>query len=549
MSLARFTRFPNERGLGHALLVLAGLVQGPATIRANDIEVTNVTVETIGDSVSRVEFDITWANSWRTINAPGNRDAAWIFVKYLNAVTHTWEHAYLANGGHTTPFGVIDHLNGREVPGAAFDPVANRSVGVFLHRFGNGSGPFTAQGVRLVWDRGPYGIGQADIDSVKVFAIEMVYIPQGAYYLGSGGSELGHFYTYPDESSPYQVTSEAEIPIAAVPGALYYPDTLTDPNPNYHWGDQLGPIEVGFPKGFAPFYMMKHEVAQRDFVDFLNCLTRVQQSRHTGHPNNNALLAPGVTTVNNTYVMCNSGTSLGRQKIRCDEVVDPDAPVVFYCDGDGDGVGNEVDDGQWVACNYLHWRDLAAYLDWCGLRPMTELEFVKAGRGALQTPVPNEYVWGNTSAIPAGALANMDLINEQCPTTGANAVYNNLLTGPVRTGVFAAVGTDRAQAGAGYYGVLDLGGNVGELAVTIGFPNGRAFDGSLGDGGLDSLGLADEPTWPVTGYFSGIGVLGGAWILDNTYMRLSDRHTASHFTYTSRSGVNGGRGVRDAPVE
>ncbi|HMW97354.1 MAG TPA: hypothetical protein PJ983_08885, partial [Flavobacteriales bacterium] len=63
MSLARFTRFPNERGLGHALLVLAGLVQGPATIRANDIEVTNVTVETIGDSVSRVEFDITWANS------------------------------------------------------------------------------------------------------------------------------------------------------------------------------------------------------------------------------------------------------------------------------------------------------------------------------------------------------------------------------------------------------------------------------------------------------------------------------------------------------
>jgi formylglycine-generating enzyme required for sulfatase activity len=505
---------------------------GIVPVCANNIRVTNTSLSPAG----RVKFDISWENSWRTNSPPSNWDAAWVFVKFYDADSGYWRHAHLGND-HSVPSGVgVDA--GWVYPGFAASDT-NWVAGVFLYRTISiaGTDTLVATGVELDWEYAQDGTCYDAIDSVKVFAIEMAYVRQEAFYLGSGGAEEGHFYTYPTVSSTYLVNNEGEIPIGQADGSLYYPDSV---EANDHFGDYSGPVPAAFPKGYQDFYIMKYEIAQQDYVDFLNTLSRIQQNARTQTD-----LAPGVTSVVNRYVMRNNSVFSERQGIRCDAVIDAVEPVTFYCDMNTNGIGGEADDGQWVACNWLSWPDVMAYLDWCGLRPMTELEFVKAARGPV-SPVVEEYVWGTTVVAQAGpGILNEGAINETSGTSGANAVYGNLVGGGMRTGIFAADGTGRAQAGAGYYGAMDLSGDLWDRVVTLGRPLGRAFEGTLGNGQLNSSGNSDVRTWPPDSY-AGSGLLGGNWYQEAEYMRTSDRNTAAH-TPAGRSRVSGGRGVRNAP--
>ncbi|MEJ0031576.1 MAG: hypothetical protein WDO15_14905 [Bacteroidota bacterium] len=60
--------------------------------------------------------------------------------------------------------------------------------GVFIHRGGNGTGSINWQQVLLRWTYGADGILDACNVSVKVYAIETVYIPTAAFYIGDGGT-------------------------------------------------------------------------------------------------------------------------------------------------------------------------------------------------------------------------------------------------------------------------------------------------------------------------------------------------------------------------
>ena len=57
-------------------------------------------------------------------------------------------------------------------------------------------------------------------------------------------------------------------------------------------------------------------------------------------------------------------------------------PATVANNANPDKVYNNFDDGQSCAAYYLSWTDLAAYLDWACLSPMTEIQFEKACRGA-----------------------------------------------------------------------------------------------------------------------------------------------------------------------
>ncbi len=138
-----------------------------------------------------VQFDLSWENSWRTINA-NNWDAAWVFVKYRTSLTGPWLHANLNNTGHTAPTGSQIDL-GLLTPGTAFNATTNPVIGTFLSRSTDGTGTFSATGVQLRWNYGLQGLNYADIAEVRVFAIEMVYVPQGAFAAGSGGTETSAF--------------------------------------------------------------------------------------------------------------------------------------------------------------------------------------------------------------------------------------------------------------------------------------------------------------------------------------------------------------------
>ena len=495
-----------------ALLLFAG------SVAANNINVSNIRVTgqntTAGENnpanYTLVQFDLSWENSWRTSSAPNNWDAAWVFVKY-RVGSGDWQHAWLNNTGHSSGTGTSATIDaGLLTPGTAFHATTNPALGVFIYRSADGTGNFSITGAQLRWNYGANGVADNATVDVKVFAIEMVYVPAGNFYVGSGGTETSAFYMYPTTTNPYQITGEGAITVGTTDGNLYYPSST-------YGGDQSGPIPANFPKGYAAFYCQKYEISQQQYVDFLNTLTSAQAS--TRYPN--------ATT--NRHAITVSG-----------------------------GVYSTTN--PYVACNFLSWMDGAAYSDWAGLRPMTELEFEKACRG-LETPVANEYAWGTaTVAGNAYTLENDNATNEgiasNYSTSTGNASYDitdGSIDGPLRVGIFAANADNqgRITAGASYYGIMELSGNLWERAVTVGNATGRDFTGLHGNGALSTNGHANETAWPgltsgeVTGA-TGSGFRGGSWIFNAPYMRVSDRNVAAH-TNTNRNNNYGFRAVRVAP--
>jgi hypothetical protein len=178
---------------------------------------------------------------------------------------------------------------------------------------------------------------------------------------------------------------------------------------------------------------------------------------------------------------------------------------------------------------------------------MTELEYEKSCRGGNQTPVVGELPWGNTSA---SAQALKDLVNIGAAAELADDAAANIHTaseypfGPVRTGIFARGSSIRSGSGAGYYGNMDLGGNLWERVVTIGNNTGRAFSGNHGDGKITPSGEADVAGWPAA---AGTGWRGGAYNSSISTSATSSRASTSNGNNT-RDPAAGGRGVRTHPT-
>jgi formylglycine-generating enzyme required for sulfatase activity len=464
-------------------------------ISANNLIINNPSLQ--GQNKTQhyvlVKFDAKWDNSWRVTTGPSNWDAAWIFVKYRHQGQTTWHHATLnyvdgtgSGDGHIEPSGSNISSTDDNGSGGAY--------GVFLHASATLSqSNVTYSNISLRWNYGIDGLSDNDKVEVCVFGIEMVYVPQGSFYAGSGGSETGNFYSAPSTIDPYLIGSENSILVGTGTGEFNYTSC----------GDNLGPIPAAFPKGYKAFYCMKYEITQAQYAAFLNKLTSAQATAR----------APGATTLRHAI----SGS-----------------------------VGSYVTSFPFVACNFLSWADVAAYLDWSALRPMTELEFEKAARGDI-SPVANEYAWGSTSATGATGISNSALSNEKPSNSTANSCYNNApgVQGPLRAGCFGQGANTRSSTGSGYYGIMELSGNLFERTVTVGNSQGRDFTGLHGNGALDAFGDANVANWPGASAL-GMGFRGGCWKEPAALMRTSDRFYANN-SNGDRNGDYGGRGCRTAP--
>ncbi len=443
-----------------------------------------------------IKFDLSWDGSFSSVDKNNNPffDRAWVFVKYCDEseATPIWRHATLIKGG------AIDEYN------------ATTGVGISLDK----KGAFCKPGTNQIVYWNIEGVTSAHNFKIKVFAIEMVYVPTGAFYVGSGApaSDAGTFYTYPSTATPYQITDEAyEIAVGVKPGNLYYSLEVGSR------GDGLGPIPSTFPKGFQGFYMMKYELTQGQYKDFLNTLTRNQQTGRV------ASMTAGNYALAGTPTAANTNSALNyRNGIRVPLDASTTVPITFRCDYipfAEDGVYDGVADGQDIACNYVSWADLTAYADWAGLRPMTEFEFEKACRGPIY-PVGGEYAWG-TTAVSNGVYTISEWGKAaEGIATGYSTAAGNMSWGttneskgpPLRVGIFAANAnnTGRMTSGASYYGIMELSGNVYERPVTVGYSASREqFIGSHGDGSLDSNGLNDNADWPGANAY-GAGLRGGS---------------------------------------
>ncbi|MEI7501010.1 MAG: hypothetical protein WCK84_11255 [Bacteroidota bacterium] len=250
---------------------------------ANNIAVSNISLagHNAVNHFNMVKFDITWENSLRndiagTGNAvPYNWDAAWVFVKY-RIDSGIWQHAWLDSAGHINLSGSTI-ATGLLNPDQIFNTTSNPGLGVFIYRDANGTGTLAIAGVQLRWNYGANGVNDSATIDIRVYAIELVYVPQGGFYAGSGGTETSAFYKFPATTDPYQITSEDEITVGTETDNIFY-------NYSIYGGDQLGPIPAAFPKGYNAFYSMKYEISQQGYVDFLNSLTQTQANtrKYTG---------------------------------------------------------------------------------------------------------------------------------------------------------------------------------------------------------------------------------------------------------------------------
>ncbi len=524
-------------------LLFAACLLGALSGHANNIQIANsALVGNAGTSI-QVQFDLSWENSWRL--GSGRWDAAWVFVKYRTSLTGPWYHANVNNTGHVGAAGSQIDL-GLLTPGTAYNASTNPVVGVFVYRNAAGTGNLSLPGTQLQWNFAAQGLDISDIAQVQVFAIEMVYVPQGGFYVGSGGTEDGSFTDGAWTSGntlPFQISSENALTIAPTAGNLWGTSST-----GWSTIGGAGVLPATFPKGFNAFYCMKYEVTQQGYADFLNTLTYAQQV-------NRAATAP--TSAAGTGALVSTNLYRNGIDIRSPGLAGS-AAASYACNLNANTTYGEATDGKDIACNWLSWGDLTAYLDWSGLRPMTELEFEKACRGTI-APVPNEYPWGTTTINNStNILANAGAANEAIvfgySGTLGNAAYQQTIpndfgsnSGPVRVGIFAANAgnTGRVTAGASYYGIMELGGNVNERSVTVGNAEGRAFTATHGNGTLVADGNPDAATWPSPTTTSGSGFRGASWSSGPT-LPVSNRADASG-PIPVRLAAHGGRGVRAAP--
>jgi uncharacterized protein (TIGR02145 family) len=495
---------------------------------ANNITVSSVSLTARNKTADyvQVQFNLSWQNSFRVTTGPSNWDAAWVFIKFKVGVNGEWKHASISTtGGHSIP------------SGATASQADNK--GLFIYRDVNGTGNLSLTGVQLRWNYGTDGVGDDEKIYVKVFAVEMVLVPQGDFQLGSGGQNTGEFRQANDVSSSGAATTFIITSTApsfqgnnSASSAANLSTRLGEGN-NLSTGTTTATLGAGYPTGYAAFYCMKYEISQGQYRDFLNTLTYTQQVTRTANAPNSAA---------RTGALISSGTARNGIEIKT-AGTSSTTPAVYGCNLSNNNTFDEAADGEWIACNYLSWGDIAAYLDWAALRPMTELEYEKACRGNLP-PIVNEYAWGNASATSLSNLLNTSQTNEASNTSGANLVSNNALSGPVKVGIFATGSSTRIQSGSGYYGIMELSGNIWEQTVPVSNANARSFSNVMGDGTLATDGNADVSTWPAS---SDMGIRGGSFTSVGAPNYVSDRTSISAGVTTRNNNV-GGRGVRAAPT-
>ncbi len=472
---------------------------------ANNLSVSSVTIASRSASAdtATIQFDISWSNSWRN---QSSWDAAWVFMKFSTDAGVTWAHATLKTAG-TDPAG-FSNGSGTSVTTV----VPSDKLGGFIYRSAIGSGALSTTGVKFVWDYATDGVSDTASVIVRMFGVEMVYVPTESFYLGDGnGTSEATYAFHVTDNTAFQVTTSA---VASVTVDTNANDDIDTSSISID-GDGGITGNASYPTGYTAFYVMKYEVTEGQWVAFFNTLTGTQKTTR------DITAASG----KNSDAVTNRNT-------------------IAWSSGDATTTNEDR------ACSYLSWMDGAAFADWAALRPFTELEFEKIQRGPLAV-FNAEYAWGNATITSLASISGTENGTEVSGTSSANASYSSGIAGPVRAGIFATSSTSRTTAGAGHYGNMEFSGNLWERTVTVGNSTGRSFTGTHGNGALSSNGNATNSDWPgysageVTGA-TGSNYRGGAWNASAAILKISDRTTGAT-TNTTRDAAYGFRAARTAP--
>jgi formylglycine-generating enzyme required for sulfatase activity len=441
------------------LLILSLLAIGCYTW-ANGVEITAPKMI----NSKRISFAVSWKNAWKS----SNHDAIWLFAK-----AQTLEGNFI-------------HLNLYAVESELETQIPLDKKGAFLYAQVEGEFEVISAAVEVEFEE------ITDVREIRLYAIEMVYVPTTAYFLGDSACQFSLLDKETGLSKKIESEQVLELKIKDKDGSVF--------------------LSESYPKGFEGFYMMKYEISQAQYAAFLNTLSSDQKTQRTARQGPGlAMVRQGVESFRNTIELRADGEYTAQTPHR--------------------------------ACNFLSWSDLLAYLDWAALRPASEMEFEKAARG-FENSIEKGFPWGSSAFVNANKTlfdgTDFETVEENSEgiagLTNCGGEWNSFfLQGPLRCGFAKQSG--RLDAGASIWGIRELAGNVWEMCVSV----SQSFDGSHGDGNPST------PTnWPASG-----GYRGGAWnsfikndlsypfrdlaISDRFYMELSGNE---------RRNTSGGRGVR-----
>lgn len=441
-----------------------------------------------GTASADVFVQVSWENHWKT---DINNDAAWVFIKERRNATD------------------YAHIKIKSVECAAQTTnciVATNGAGFILEPNLNSIGNINLQ-ARVTFDL-PKG-ESLPVSSLVSYAIEMVRIPAGEFELGDTAS-LGTFYRGNDINQTYTVT-DMPISIGSRGDKLnskrvrLRQDGISYP---FLWDNPHETLPYTYPTGYMPFYIMKYELNQGDYVDFLNTLPR----------------ADARTKLPTSYMLSRTG----RYGFNIHE-----SRTGFFTRSPNIPIG-------WVS-----WMDILAYLDWSGMRPMTELEYEKAARGSRK-PVPKGFPWGTATAETiSGSVSNTGI---EILRQGGNANFNGAVGAVVSQGINEETIRqqfldNRSTSGVSYYYVFELAGSLEEPVITLGTRLGRAYTAEHGDGTIESA-QHNVDSW---GYHENIysgsrGFRGGSFLSNDTQITISYRGKAT-YSDSERRPSYGIRGV------
>ncbi len=324
----------------HAWSAASALLLLAASAFADDLKISNVAIAPRDAKTAIVTFDIAWTNAYRFDSF---HDAAWVFFKVrpdapstgLGAGKSPWQHARLVADKVVNPAG---YRSGEGTPLEFVVPGGDEGfVGMFVRLAKDGRGDVSAQKVLAVVDLSALTPDTRNPKpEVRAFGIEMAYVAEGPFYLGSSVRRLNCFYEYQEagaDTPPYHVTSAGAIPTGRQKGKLWALGFLPEDN---------GQISAAFPNGYAAFYCTKFpSITQGFYADFLSTLTVEQAKKRWYADGQGKEIKRAGTAPDYTYT-----------------ATAPDERTLW-----------------------LSWEDHAMVAAWAGLRPTTELEFEKAVRG------------------------------------------------------------------------------------------------------------------------------------------------------------------------
>jgi hypothetical protein len=379
------------------------LLVAATQLKANNMLVKNVT--TTGDNAAnktiQVQFDMSWDNSWRDAI---NWDAAWVFMKFKNA-NGLWQHVQLNTTGFANGTGTANTIQ-----------VGSDKVGAFVYRSAAGTGTFSSTTMQLQWNYGLSGLTNVTGLEIRVFAVEMVYVPEGDFNVAktfcNDGSQT--YKTFSASGNNFPVINQKMTP------TLTYNDGVSinirikgDAGLDT---DNNGVIDKpDYPSGFRAFYCFKYELSEQQYADFLNTLSQAQVTSL-------GVAGSSISSSSGQYFSSNPNRACGNATV----------------------------------------NRFLSFADWSGLRPMSILELNKASYGPLQ---------------PALMIYSQSLcggVDYYSASTGSSTNFGDL----VDVGFYASISTVRSNSGGSYYGIFELSGNAHEPISKLGYFNFSKVNGN-----------------------------------------------------------------------